>query len=396
MKQHVTPVILQQDRAVRLERVELNGRFYTEEWIQGICFDHPTLLPIDELESSFGGVVSICKELSTPSGSCDLVYLNPLGTITLAECKLWRNPEARRQAVGQLLDYAKDITKWDYSRFEAECLKARKSTETSLHQIVSNYYPEIVEQEFIDQVQTNLQRGRFLLLIVGDGIRENMEDIVSYLQGHGGLSFTLSLIELPVYSKPGSEDLIITPRILARTKEIIRTVIRLDDGGALKEVPAGPKQTSTGQTLTEKDFYERLAMGRNPEISQRLKDFISAVNNEYGIVPRMGRGQKLSLSLKSADDRYNFASIQENGEVWFYGIVTKTGEVGKRQIGIDYLKDLARLVNGRFDDNYSEWYWCVRREGKYLMVDEYLTVSAQWKDLIGRTVEMVQRVEDGG
>jgi len=34
--------------------------------------------------------------------------LNDSG-FTIGECKLWRNPEARRKAVGQVLDYAKDL-----------------------------------------------------------------------------------------------------------------------------------------------------------------------------------------------------------------------------------------------------------------------------------------------
>ena len=29
----------------------------------------------------------------------------------LIECKLWRNPEARREVVGQILDYAKVLTR---------------------------------------------------------------------------------------------------------------------------------------------------------------------------------------------------------------------------------------------------------------------------------------------
>ena len=129
MKQHVTPVIIQNEKAVRLEKISLQEKTYNEDWIQGICFDNPNILPIDEIEPSFGGAVPICRELSTESGLCDIAYLNRQGFITIGECKLWRNPEARRKVVGQILDYAKDIAKWDYRKFELECLKSRKTSD---------------------------------------------------------------------------------------------------------------------------------------------------------------------------------------------------------------------------------------------------------------------------
>ena len=48
---------------------------------------------------------------------------------------------------------------------------------------------EIDEQQFNDALTANLRRGRFLLLIVGDGIREGVEAIAEYLHAHAGLHF---------------------------------------------------------------------------------------------------------------------------------------------------------------------------------------------------------------
>ena len=99
---------------------------YNEDWIQNLCFNNPNLLPVSELEPVFDGLIPICKELATKAGYVDLIYINEDGFITIGECKLWRNPEAHRKVVGQILDYAKELAKWDYSKFESECLKARK------------------------------------------------------------------------------------------------------------------------------------------------------------------------------------------------------------------------------------------------------------------------------
>jgi hypothetical protein len=88
--------------------------------------------------------------------------------------------------------------------------------------------PEIDEQQFNDALTANLRRGRFLLLIVGDGIREGVEAIAEYLQLHG-LHFSLGLVELPIYVMPNGDRLVV-PRVLARTHLIARNVVMVPDG----------------------------------------------------------------------------------------------------------------------------------------------------------------------
>ena len=62
---------------------------------------------------------------------------------------------------------------------------------------------------------------------------------------------------------------------------------------------------------------------------------------------------------------------------------------------MDYLKELAALVGGRFDDNYKKnWNWCVKRRGQYIVIDEYLPVQDEWRTLIGKTITRIQEVEN--
>lgn len=112
MRQFTTPLIIENDKTDSLTRIELTSKGYDEDWIQNLCFSNQNLLPIEEIETTFAGGIPICRELSVASGSVDLIYVNESGFITVGECKLWRNPEARRKVVGQILDYAKDISRW--------------------------------------------------------------------------------------------------------------------------------------------------------------------------------------------------------------------------------------------------------------------------------------------
>lgn len=393
MKQHSSPVIIKDNRISTLEKVSLKSKSYNESWIQDICFRSPNLLPFEELEPAFSGMIPICRELSVDSGSIDLVYVNEYGFISIGECKLWRNPEARRKVVGQILDYAKDLAKWDYLKFETECMKAREERDNNLFKIMQDYYPEIEEASFIDNLQNNLKKGRFLLTIIGDGIRENMEELSDYIHRNGNLNFTLALIELPVYKNPANEELIITPRILAKTKEIERIIYRLSDHEIEKaETENGIKAVS--KTISEKVFYEKLQASIGKNNSDSFQNFIEKLKSELNIVPKLGRGKKLSLNLKSSNDTYNFASIQDDGQVWFYGIVHKTEELGDKQIGINYLKELAEAINGQFVDSYKEWYWCVKKSGKYINITDYLKIQNEWKNIISEALDKINEFED--
>ena len=390
MKQFALPAIIEDDKSELLEKIKLGEQVYDEKWIQKICFEHSQMLPVSEIEPTFSGMIPICRELPLKSGFVDIIYINEYGYITIAECKLWRNPEARRKVVGQILDYAKDIARMDYSAFEKLCLITRKQNDISLFELVSQYYPEIEEKEFIDNIQRNLEKGRFLLAIIGDGIRENTEELLEFMTRSGQLNFTLSLIELPVYRIPNSNKLIITPRIIAKTKELERIVYNVINRSDIEEIPEPIKSES----LSEQIFFERLEKHIDLKNTVRLKEFIDRIHQQLNMDVKLGRGKRLSLNIKSPNDTVNFASIQETGEVWFYGIVPKTEEIGDKTIGVEYLEKLAKIVVADFDQSFKEWNWCVRRNGKYLLINEYLGKENDWVDLISKTLFRINEKEE--
>jgi hypothetical protein len=391
MNQYTSPIIINNNKISQLEKVSFDSKLYNEKWIQNICFESPNLLPVEEIEPTFGGMIPICKELSTPSGFVDLIYVNEYGFITIGECKLWRNPEARRKVIGQILDYAKDLAKWNYSKFESECLKARKETTKSLFEVIQEFYPEIDESSFIDNVQNNLRLGRFLLTV----IRGNMEEMINYIHRNGNLNFTLGLIELPVYRNPINDDLIITPRILAKTKEIERIIYRFSDEEKEKEESTSlPQDEIESKSISEKVFFERLQKNIGKKKSNMFQSFVRDLSSESNIIAKLGTGKRLSLNLKSANDTYNFASVQETGKVWFYAIVTKTEQIGNKQIGIDYLKNVAKIIGGDLFDQCSQWSWPVKKNDNYINISSYLLVQKEWKDLISKTLDRINELED--
>ena len=100
-----------------------------ESDIHDLLFRFPGALPIAAIDASYAGAIPVCRELYTRAGKVDALYVNPLGRLTLAEFKLWRNPQARREVIGQILDYAKELASWRYADLQREVSRTRRVEE---------------------------------------------------------------------------------------------------------------------------------------------------------------------------------------------------------------------------------------------------------------------------
>jgi hypothetical protein len=221
------PLLIDHKEVLILERFE----DFDELTIQNLVFNTPDCLPISDIDESFNPLVPICTELRTPVGPLDVFMATPNGDLAIIETKLWRNPEARRKVVAQILDYANELSNWNYEDLQREVNRNLKLKGNSLFNIISNRYPDdiINESEFVDNISRNLRKGKFLLLIVGDGIKEGAVSITEFLSTSGHLNFTFGMVELTIY-KIDNKRQIVLPRTIAKTVEIQKINIDLPDG----------------------------------------------------------------------------------------------------------------------------------------------------------------------
>jgi len=216
-------------RAERLTFGETSGR--DEAWLRNTLFDHPELLPVRDIDSSFGPLIPLCKELQTKAGPLDLAFIDPSGHLTLVECKLWRNPEARRKVVAQVLHYAQAISRWSYSDLQRAVTQARRGEGNVPFELVRKEHPSVNEQQFVDAASIAMRSGRFLLLIAGDGIHEDVGAITELINRNAAAGFAFGLVEVALY-KFDSGGVIVQPRIVARTRIIERTIFTVRDAKA--------------------------------------------------------------------------------------------------------------------------------------------------------------------
>jgi len=229
---HPLPILIPgSGPGVLLDRVPLTGAqgsgAYDEAWLQELLFKHPEAVPVSEINDTFSGLIPVCREHATPAWPIDILYATPSGRIAVLEAKLWRNPEARRKVVGQILDYAKELSHWTYERLDAGVRAAThrdSGNAKSLVQVVGANQANFDEARFIDAVSRSLRRGDLLLMIAGDGIRENVGAITSFIEDHGTLHFTFGLVEMAIYQIPDG-SLLVHPRVLAQSTIIRRIVV---------------------------------------------------------------------------------------------------------------------------------------------------------------------------
>lgn len=264
-RQHTPPILVDSEgTTTTLDQTRLTtageGSF-SEAQIQAFVHDHPECLPIAEIDPVFTSPVAMCVELNTVAGPIDNLLITPAGLPIIVECKLWRNPEARREVVGQILDYAKELSRWSSSDLQREIAKRTDLPGNPMLTLLAQAGHEVDEIAFNDALTSNLRRGRFLLLIVGDGIREGVEAIASYLQGHLGMHFSLGLIEMPIFRLPNNSHLV-TPRVLARTSLITRNVIAVPDGHTI-ESEVGEEADPDRQSLSteQQEFWKEFLSG---------------------------------------------------------------------------------------------------------------------------------------
>src|SRR5262249_45824378 len=141
----------------------------------------------------------------------------------------------------------------------------------------------------------NLKRGRAIVAIVGDGIREDILPLAELLQSHAGNRFTFALVELAVFEAPQDGIRVVVPSVLAQTTLLERGVVRLEgdtgrltvDQPARSDAAAGLAIPRRAVSIGEDEFYEILGQ-RDARWPGLLRNFLSKAEGLGLYVERKG------------------------------------------------------------------------------------------------------------
>jgi hypothetical protein len=257
----MTLMLLDEDGDPRVIPRVPEGVARREHRLRDLIFDHPGAMPIHSLDPSYGRVFTVARELTIRGvGFVDVLLADEWGRLVLIECKLWRNPQARREVVGQILDYARELSRYGYEDLQRQMSVAARRSGNVLFELAREAGGQLSEADFVDRVERDLAAGRFLLLVVGDGISEGTRRIGEYLSDQPGLAFNFGLIEMAEYrytDESGRERTIMQPRVLAKTATIERHVIRMEVPGMVLDTTADDHAASASREISDAEVAWR-------------------------------------------------------------------------------------------------------------------------------------------
>ncbi len=314
-----------------LKRVPASQQPFKEATLRDLLASTPSLLPVNRFDPVFSSPVCLGTEFRVPGvGRVDALFLSATGYITIVETKLWRNSEARREVVAQIIDYAKELARWTYSDLEKGFKDKRSATDGdgSLFSHVCEEEDDPADQaEFVDAVNRCLRNGRFLLLVIGDGIREGVEEMAEFLQRTPTLQYTLGLVELACYQRRDDADsLLFVPQVVTRTAEVTRAVVHIDLNESARNTVAVsaevPKTTTSSSEkknpLSEEEFYELLKGSTSHEVARQLRTFVDGLSDREELIEVSFTPIRLLLKMQlpSADGAQPvILSVSKGGKI---------------------------------------------------------------------------------
>ncbi len=210
----------------------LEEGFASEEELQTFLKENADLMPLEEIELGTPPLLCIGCEVGVASGAQDILYIDQNGLLTVVETKLRKNPEARREVVGQILEYAAQMSSWNAADVERQaqrffagknCPESYRGVtlETALqgflqgHQMVQQFSYE----EFLQLVQTNIDRGHFRLVIAIDEPPDPLLLTVEFVNRFSE-RFEMYLIQLKRFRDNAKNQNIFVPALFGRVASV--------------------------------------------------------------------------------------------------------------------------------------------------------------------------------
>lgn len=219
-----------------------------------------------------------------------------------------------------------------------------------LHEVVSSHSATLLDEMlFVDRVARNLRDGRFLLIILGDGIREDMAVLANYLMHHS-LRYAFGMIQIKLFRLPDG-SLMALPEVLVKTQTVERhvTVVTIAGEATVQgETGVAVVGEMVERTSISLDKFYRTMAHVDPRDVVWLKDLLSKLA-DLPIETELG-AKGASLMLKASlpcGERIQFMIITATSgatHVGFWGIPYKAwSNPAWQRLSYAYLEQIVAL-----------------------------------------------------
>lgn len=250
----------------RFERRLLNvGAKFDEKWLQEVLFANIDLIKPTDASYDRILLVPLCRELNLNDGVrnlfLDILAVTETGKLVLIECKLWKNPQARREVLSQAFEYASLLQSLTYSDLSSKLRKHIDSgSEDPIVFALRSAGISVDESLLISRIDQGMKKGNFHVVIAGDGIRTDLVNLVNS-PAMTAMTADLSLLEISVYQN-GEGKILLSPSVPQEIETVTRTVLLSTEGMPVSieedetEVNQLSNQTSPGQRQINEEKKE--------------------------------------------------------------------------------------------------------------------------------------------
>jgi hypothetical protein len=176
-----------------------------ENALQDLLSTHPSLIP------GVSADARTAREMQSGVGPADVVAVDSDGALTIVECKLAANQEARREIIGQVFDYAAQLSKMPIEEFEARWNKRASSPLFSPDDATARA-----------ALATNLAEGRFRMVLAVDQVNSTLRSIVEFISSTLRPETSLLVVEYRRW-RDGSQEFLV-PQMYGQNLQPIDTV----------------------------------------------------------------------------------------------------------------------------------------------------------------------------
>jgi hypothetical protein len=297
-------------------------KYSREDDLKDILFRDPKVFPVGDIfpDVEPAPIHLMLKEVYLPdSGSVDLLGIDTKGSIYIIETKLARNPEIKREVIGQVWEYAAFMKGQSVNWLNEIVVKQTKGTLEQNFVDVSNLDME----RFMQNLQDNMEDGTFRMFIIVDKGNPTLQRTINFINDKTEAGIEIHALELRYFNdKEGTE--ILVPHVYAAKKPVI--------------------DKPRGYWTKEKFFEEADKYIPDEKTRQTLRDLFE-FGNKIGTV-EFGAGRTtgtFSVSLKHKDSREKLFFISYKSQFTWFPFKEMVRHGINRELVLSYIKELKSL-----------------------------------------------------
>lgn len=272
-----------------------------EAALQALIERHPEVLPGGQMEPGTDDpprFALLRREMPVGGWSLDHLLVDQRGVLTLIETKLAENPEARREVVGQIMEYAANARAfWGGGR-------ARELSEDYWKRTGGRSVDEVIRERLGIEaeklwglVDRNLRDGWIRLIIAADELTPEVRRVIEYLNEEMETAEIFGL-EIKCYGKD-EESLVLVPRLLGQTQ-------------AALDRKSGQVGSSVWLPTQLREAYEQ---SQEKEVALRLQSVLAWAVDRGVFLEARAKNAVFGIKGKSGDRLFTF--FPDGTVYWF-------------------------------------------------------------------------------